>query len=142
LLGDVMLNHSDVLILAARVLLMALFVVTGYAKLTNFSRTTAYMASTGLPMPQVAAMLAVAIELFGGLALAIGVFTRPLALLYVVFTFVSALEGHRFWKRTGPEREAQKINFLKNVSIMGGLLLLAITGPGKFALGGPLDFSR
>ena len=134
MLGDAVSQYHDALILAARVLLMTLFLVTGYTKLANFSRTTAYMASTGLPMPQVAAMLAVAIEFFGGLALVIGVFTRPLALLYVAFTFVSALEGHRFWNRTGPEREAQKINFLKNVSIMGGLLLLAIIGPGKYAL--------
>jgi putative oxidoreductase len=133
-LGDSIVQYQDVLILVARMLLMALFLVTGYTKLTHFSATTAYMASTGLPVPQVAAALAVAIELFGGLALVVGVFTRPLALLYVGFTFVSALEGHRFWNRTGPEREAQKINFLKNVSIMGGLLLLAIVGPGKYAL--------
>ena len=132
--SDLILEHSDALILLARVLLMALFLVTGYTKLANFSGTAAYMASTGLPAPKLAAMFAIAIEFFGGIALVVGVFTRPLALLYVVFTFVSALEGHRFWKKTGTEREAQKINFLKNVSIMGGLLLLAITGPGKYAL--------
>ena len=134
MLGDAIAQYDDALILTARVLLMTLFLVTGYTKLTNFSATTAYMAATGLPLPQVTAALAVAVELFGGLALVVGVFTRPLALLYVVFTLASALEGHRFWAKAGPERQAQKINFLKNVSIMGGLLLLAVTGPGKYAL--------
>ena len=134
MLGDAIAQYDDALILAARVLLMTLFLVTGYTKLTNFSATKAYMASTGLPLPQVAAALAVAVEFFGGLALVVGVFTRPFALLYVVFTLVSALEGHRFWTKAGPERQAQKINFLKNVSIMGGLLLLAVIGPGMYAL--------
>src|SRR4051812_5875339 len=115
MLGDAITQYDDALILAARLLLMTLFLVTGYTKLTKFSATTAYMAATRLPLPQVAAALAVAIEFFGGLALVVGVLARPLALLYVVFTLASALEGHRFWRKTGPERQAEKINFLKNV---------------------------
>ena len=134
MLDDLVLEHRDTLILLARVLLMVLFLVTGWKKLTNFSATAAYMASKGLPGPKLAAIAAIAVEFFAGIALVLGVFTRPLAFLYVVFTFVSALEGHRFWKLAGAEREAQKINFLKNISIMGGLLLLAVTGPGKYAL--------
>ena len=133
-MSDLVLEHRDALILLARVLLMALFLVTGWKKLANFSATAAYMTSTGLPAPKLAAIVAIAVEFFGGFALVLGVFTYQLALLYVVFTFLSALEGHRFWKLAGAERQAQKINFLKNISIMGGLLLLAVTGPGKYAL--------
>ncbi|GAC1333519.1 MAG: DoxX family protein [Collimonas sp.] len=134
MLDDLILAYHDVLILLARVLLMVLFLTTGWRKLTNFSATAAYMASTGSPVPKLSTVVAIAMECFIAIALVVGVFTRPLALLYVVFTFVTALLGHRFWNATGAEHEAQKVNFLKNVSIMGGLLLLAVTGPGKYAL--------
>ncbi|SFC05525.1 putative oxidoreductase [Polaromonas sp. OV174] len=134
MLNDLIRGQSDVLILLARLLLMALFLATGWKKLTNFSATAAYMASTGAPLPSLSTAVAIAVEFFAGIALVLGVLTRPLALLYVVFTFATALLGHRFWTLSGAEREANKINFLKNLSIMGGLLLLAITGPGKYAL--------
>lgn len=127
-------GHSDALILLARVLLMILFLTTGWSKLTNFSATASYMASTGSPLPKFSAAIAIAMECFASIALVLGVFVRPLALLYVLFTLATALMGHRFWAATGDDREAQKINFLKNVSIMGGLLLLALTGPGRYAL--------
>ena len=134
MLNDLILAHRDVLILLARVLLMALFLTTGWKKLNNFSATATYMAATGSPVPKLSAIAAIIMECVIALALVVGVFTRPLALLYVVFTLLSALIGHRFWNATGAEHEAQKVNFLKNLSIMGGLLLLAVTGPGKYAL--------
>jgi putative oxidoreductase len=62
------------------------------------------------------------------------VFTRQLALLYVVFVLATALVGHRYWTLEGAARHENQINFFKNMSIMGGLLLLAITGPGRFAI--------
>jgi putative oxidoreductase len=129
-----LLEASDVLILAARVLLMALFVITGWQKLANFHGTVAYMASTGAPVPTLSAAVSVAMELFVGIAIVLGIFTRPLALLFCAFTLGTALIGHRYWKLQGAERHANMLNFYKNLSIMGGLLLLAITGPGRYAL--------
>ncbi|MCY1164286.1 Inner membrane protein YphA [compost metagenome] len=134
MLNNLMLQYNDVLILLARVLLMALFLVSGWKKLTNFSGTTAYMASTGAPMPRLSTVVAIAMEFFAGIALILGVWTRPLALLYAAFTLATALMGHHFWTMSGAEREANKVNFLKNLSIMGGLILLAVTGAGKYAL--------
>lgn len=134
MLNNLMLQYNDALILLARVLLMVLFLVTGWQKLTNFSGTTAYMASTGAPLPKLSTVVAIAMEFFGGIALVLGVWTRPLALLYAAFTLATAVMGHPFWRKSGADREANKINFLKNLSIMGGLLLLAVTGPGKYAL--------
>ncbi|MES2053011.1 MAG: DoxX family protein [Pseudomonadota bacterium] len=133
-MNNLMLQYNDVLILLARVLLMALFLVSGWKKLTNFSGTTAYMASTGAPMPRLSTVVAIAMEFFAGIALILGVWTRPLALLYAAFTLATALMGHHFWTMSGAEREANKVNFLKNLSIMGGLILLAVTGAGKYAL--------
>lgn len=134
MLDQALLSYSDALILLARLLLMALFLSTGWQKLANFAGTVKYMESVRAPVPPLAAAVAVITEFFVAIALILGILTRPLALIFAVFTLGTALLGHRFWTMEGPLREENKINFLKNMSIIGGLLLLAITGPGKFAL--------
>lgn len=96
--------------------------------------TAGYMASMGVPMPTVAAGIAVLMELFVGVAIVLGFYTRPLALIMAVYTFASALIGHPFWTMTGMDHYMNEINFYKNVGIVGGLILLALTGPGKFSL--------
>lgn len=126
--------YIDVTILLARILLMALFIATGWGKLTNFAATVTYMETVNAPAPPIAAAVAVLMEFFVGIAIVLGILTRPLALAFAVFTLGTALLGHRFWTMEGPAREENKINFLKNMSIIGGLLLLAVTGPGRFAL--------
>ncbi|KVG40617.1 DoxX family protein [Burkholderia ubonensis] len=127
-------SKKDGLLLAARVLMMVLFILFGWQKLTGFSGTVAYMASTGAPSPELSAVIAVAVELVGGLLIAIGFYTRPLALLFAAYTFATAFIGHRYWAAHGMDQYIAMINFYKNVSIVGGLLLLALTGPGKYSL--------
>ena len=78
------------IILMARILLVILFVISGWGKLTNYGWAVSYMATTGAPAPQIAAVLAIAIELFVGIAILLGIFTRPLALLMALFTLVAA----------------------------------------------------
>lgn len=127
-------RNRDILILLARVLMMVLFLISGWGKLTGFSGTVGYMASIGAPFPMLATLIAILMEFFVAIALVLGICTRPLALLMVVFTLGTALLGHHFWTLEGAERAANLINFYKNLSIMGGLLLLAVTGPGKYAV--------
>src|SRR4051794_29817838 len=74
-------NQKDVIILVARILLMVLFVMFGWSKLTGFSGTVAYMTSSGAPAPELSAIIAVVMEFVVGVALLVGFFTRPLALL-------------------------------------------------------------
>jgi putative oxidoreductase len=81
----------------------------------------------------VAAAIAVVMELGVGVLLAVGLLTRPLALLLALYTLGTALIGHHFWTQTGMEQYANMVNFYKNISIIGGLLLLAVTGPGKYS---------
>ena len=121
-------------LLLARILLMLLFVLFGWSKLTDFSGTVAYMASEGLPFPTLAAGVVVLMEFFVGVAIVLGFYTRPLALLLAVYTLGTALIGHHYWTMTGGDRMANMINFYKNLAIIGGLLLLCITGPGKYSL--------
>lgn len=125
---------KDELLLLARILLVVLFVLFGYFKLTDFNGTVAEMAGIGLPIPTVAAIVAVILEFFVGIAVLIGFFTRPLALLLAVYTLAIALIGHHYWTMSGPAHMANMINFYKNVSIVGGFLLLCLTGPGKYSI--------
>jgi putative oxidoreductase len=92
------------------------------------------MEATGLPLPTLAAASALIMELFVGFAILIGFYTRPLALLLALYTLITAMIGHRFWLLTDVAHMEAMINFYKNVSIAGGLLLLCITGPGKYSV--------
>jgi putative oxidoreductase len=121
-------------ILAARVLLVLLFVIFGWSKLTDYGGTVGYMAMTGAPAPQISAAVAIAIELFVGIAILLGVFTRQLALVMAVYALATAFIGHHYWTMSGTDQFANEIDFYKNVSITGGFLLLCITGAGKYSL--------
>lgn len=124
----------DEVLLIARILLVILFIWGGWGKLSGFSDTVTEMASVGLPIPTVAAAVAVILEFFVGIAILFGFFTRPLALLLAIYTLATAFIGHHYWTMTGTAHIANMINFYKNVSIMGGFLLLALTGPGKYSI--------
>jgi putative oxidoreductase len=127
-------KQQDLLLLLARVLLVILFLIFGWEKLTDFSGTASYMASTGVPAPTLAALIAVVMEFFVGLAILLGFFTRPLAILLALYTLATAFIGHHYWTMTGMEHYTNMINFYKNVSIMGGLFALAAAGPGKYSI--------
>lgn len=127
-------GSKDGMLLLARLLLMVLFVIFGWSKLLSFSDTVAYMTSVGVPMPSVTAAIAVIMEFFVGIAIAVGFYTRPLAILLALYTVAAAVIGHQFWNMVDPDRIGAMINFYKNVSIAGGLLLLCIAGPGKYSL--------
>ena len=121
---------KDEAILVARILLVVLFVVFGWGKLTNYSGTVSYMTQLNLPMPSVTALVVIAVEVFVALAIAFGAWTRPLVLLLALYTLGTALIGHHFWTMEGAARNGNAINFYKNISIIGGLLLLYVTGAG------------
>ena len=92
------------------------------------------MVQLGVPMPVLAAAVAIFMELPVAFAVAVGAFTRPSALLLALYTLGTALIGHRYWTITGADRVASMDGFYKNLSIMGGFLLLYITGPGKYSI--------
>lgn len=127
-------GQRDIILLLARILLMTLFVLAGWGKLTGFDGTVAYMTSLGAPAPTVAAAVAVVMEFAVAILLILGFYTRPLALLFALFVLGTALIGHPFWNMVDPERSANMTQFLKNMSIIGGLLALAVAGPGRISL--------
>ena len=125
---------DDEVILAARLLLATLFLIFGWRKLRDFSGTVSQMAQLGVPVPVVAAAVATFMELPVAFAVAVGAFTRPSALLLVLYTLGTAVIGHRYWTMTGADRVDSMDSFYKNLSIMGGFLLLYITGGGKYSI--------
>ena len=128
-------------ILVARILLVILFVVFGWGKLTNYSGTVSNMTQLNLPIPSVTALVVIAIEVFVALAIAFGAWTRPLVLLLAFYTLGSALIGHHFWTMEGTARNANAINFYKNISIIGGLILLYVTGAGRYSVDARLGWT-
>jgi putative oxidoreductase len=125
---------SDVIILAARLLLATLFLIFGCRKLRDFSGTVSQMVELGVPAPVLAAAVATFMELPVAFAVAIGALTRPAALLMFLYTLGTALIGHRYWTMKGADYVDSLDGFYKDLSIMGGFLLLFITGAGKYSI--------
>jgi putative oxidoreductase len=125
---------ADEVILLARILLVLLYLIFGWQKLTNYSATAGYLGQEGLPLPGAAALIAIVVEFFVSIAVVIGIWTRPLALVLALYTLVGALIGHHYWTMADADRAENMINFYKNISIIGGCLLLYVTGAGRYSL--------
>ena len=126
---------NDELLLAARLLLATLFLIFGWRKLRDFSGTVSQLVQLGVPMPVVAAAVATFMELPVAFAVAVGAFARPSALLMFLYTLGTALIGHRYWTMAaGPDQVDSMDSFYKNLSIMGGFLLLYVAGAGKYSI--------
>ncbi len=124
----------DLMALIGRVLIALLFIPGGFAKIAGFAGTVGYIASKGVPLPEVCAAIAVIVELGFGILLLIGYQTRWAALGIAVFTFVITFIFHNFWGVPAEQVMMQKMNFFKNLAIVGGLLAFASFGPGRFSL--------
>ncbi|ESY25606.1 MULTISPECIES: DoxX family protein [unclassified Mesorhizobium] len=122
-------SNSSTTILLGRILLAAIFLLSGFGKLTAISGTAGYFGAMGLPVPTTTAIVVGLIELLGGLAVLVGFQTRIAAWVLAVFTIASAFVAHTGWAD-----QNQMIHFLKNVAITGGFLLLASSGPGAYSV--------
>ena len=121
-------------ILAARLLLATLFLIFGWRKLTDYSGTVRRMVQDGAPIPVLATAVSIFMELPVAFSVAVGAFTRPSAGLLVLYTLGTALIAHHYWTMTGANKIDSMEGFYKNLSIVGGFLLLYITGAGKYSI--------
>ncbi|HEY9623202.1 MAG TPA: DoxX family protein [Crinalium sp.] len=119
-------NHIP---LIARILLSALFLWSGIGKILHPAATQEYMASYGMPLTSIFLIAAIAIELLGGLSVLLGYKTRLGAIGLSIFLMIATLIFH-----TDFSDQVQQIMFMKNLSILGGLLLIIQHGPGNIAL--------
>lgn len=120
--------------LAGRILIALIFVVSGFGKVMGFEGTVGFIASKGLPFPQLAAIGAIIIELGGGVMLVFGWRARWAAAALLVFTAFAALIFHNFWAVPTDQAQNQMIHFMKNISMMGGLLYVLVHGSGPLSL--------
>jgi len=125
---------QDTLALVGRILIAYLFIPAGIGKLMGFGGTVGYITSAGLPLPEVAAAIAIIVELGLGIALLLGFKTRWTAIVMAIFTVATALFFHKYWSAPEAMKMMQQINFNKNIAIAGGLLALAAFGPGRFSI--------
>lgn len=122
--------------LAGRFLLSFIFLMSAVGKATQFSGTAAMMESKGFPVAPFFLVMAILFEVLGGLSVLTGFKARIGALALIVFLIPATLIFHNFWAYTGMEQMGQMTNFLKNISIMGGLLTIVSRGSGPLSLDG------
>lgn len=120
--------------LVGRILLALIFVISGFGKITGFEGTVGYIAAKGLPLPQVAAIGAIAIELGAGILLVVGWQARWAATVLFLFLIPTTLLFHDFWSYTGSQARMQQIQFMKNLAIMGGMLYVMAFGAGPLSI--------
>lgn len=121
------------LVVAGRVLLALIFVTSGWGKLTGLEGTAGYIAKAGLPLPMVLAAGAGLLELIAGLALIVGFQARWAALALGVFTLLAAVLFHGWWAMPAEQQYVQKLMFMKNLAIAGGLFVVAALGAGRLS---------
>ncbi|MBB3263259.1 putative oxidoreductase [Azospirillum sp. OGB3] len=133
---------QDLLLLAARLLIGAIFVESGFGKLIDLGGFAGNLAGQGLPMPMLLAVLGGAVECFGGLAVVLGAWTRLAAAAVVLFTIMATLIAHRYWTYPPEAQGMQRIQFMKNLAIIGGFLALIAAGAGRFSVDGLMNRRR
>ena len=134
-LDNLAARSYDTLLLVGRVGVGLIFVFSGYGKLTGLAAFSASLASRGVPAAWLWGPVGALVEFVGGLLVVFGLGARYAAVLMVLFVIVATLISHRFWEFADPQQfRAQQTQFMKNVCIIGGFVLLFATGGGRWSL--------
>ena len=112
-----------------------MFVLAGFDKLTHFEGTVGFIGSAGLPVPELLAAITLTVEIVGGLALITGIQARLAGFVLAGFTLLASITFHNFWAVPADQAYVQQLLFMKNISVAGGLLLVAALGSGQWKLG-------
>ena len=129
-----MTTNQNATALIGRVLLALMFLLTGIGKIGGFTGTVAYISSVNLPLPSVLAAGSLVLEIVAGIALIVGYKTRWAALALALFTIAAAVLFHNFWAMPPDKQMMQQVIFMKNMAVTGGLLMLALAGPGAWSV--------
>lgn len=122
------------LALLGRLLVAVLFIPAGIGKITGFAGTAGYIASKGLPLPEVGVVIAIVVEVLVAAALLVGYKTRWAALVLALFTLAAATIFHNYWALPQAQQMMQQLLFTKNIAVVGGLLAFVAFGAGAFSL--------
>jgi putative oxidoreductase len=130
--------RADLWLLVARTCLSAVFLFSGFSKLFDTTSSLAEMQAFGLP-PQLALVGTVTVQILAGLAVLLGSASRLGALILAAFTAAATLVGHQFWVAPPAAFTRELTIALEHLAIIGGFLLLTVTGPGRLRIATPLD---
>lgn len=120
--------------LIGRILISAIFILSGISKLTDPASAVGYMDSVGVPSPGALVYVAGIAEVAGGLSLLFGFLARIGALGLIAFLCLTNYFFHNFWALPEPEAKAQMVQFMKNLAIIGGLAMVVAMGPGRYSI--------
>lgn len=129
-----MRGTSDALSLIGRIFLAVLFLVTGFGKISGFEGLVGQIASKGFPAAQVFAVATIVIEVGVALMLIAGWKARWAAFLLAVFTAIVTIFFHNFWAVPEAQKMMQQIQFMKNLALIGGLMMVMAYGPGRLSI--------
>jgi putative oxidoreductase len=129
-----MVDAADCLFLLARIFLSSVFIYSGLEKLLYWREGIDELKDFRLPFPAVALAITVAVQLGAGTMVLLGLHARLGALILFGFTCAATLMAHRFWTMRGIAFRKSLTTALEHVAIMGGFLLIAAAGPGRFVL--------
>lgn len=128
--------------LIGRILISAIFILSGIAKLADPAGTAGYMGSVGIPAAGALVYVAAIAELAGGLSLLFGFLTRIGALGLIILVAIISFAFHPFWTMPAAEAAQQQAHFLKNMAIIGGLFMIVAMGPGRYSIDAGLRRSK
>jgi putative oxidoreductase len=129
-------SSSGITVLAGRILMSVIFLLSGTSKVLGYSGMVAYATAKGLPMAGAGIAIAAVIEILGGLAVLTGFQTRIVSWILFLYLIPVSFTIHNFWALQGMERMDNQIHFMKNFAIMGGLLILSAHGAGPLSIDG------
>jgi putative oxidoreductase len=129
-------TRDETILLLGRIALGAIFVKSGLQKLLALGAFAASLAQRGVPASTTWAVIGATVEFVGGILIVTGLRTREASLLMILFVIVATGISHRFWEFAEAARRTQESQFFKNLSIIGGFLLLFVTGGGRYSLDG------
>jgi putative oxidoreductase len=120
--------------LVGRLLIAAIFILSGIAKLTDTAGAAGYMTQAGVPHAETLAIIAGIAEVAGGVALVFGFLTRLAAIGLVIYMAIITVVMHGFWNFEGAEHKMQMVQFMKNLAIIGGLMQVVAFGPSRYSV--------
>jgi len=136
-------NTEEAILLAGRLALGVIFVKSGFQKLLGLGAFAASLANRGIPASGTWALVGATVEFVGGLMIVTGFRTRAASLLMLLFLVVATGISHRFWDYAdAAARRSQESQFFKNLSMLGGYLLLFAVGGGRYSVDGWLRRRR
>ena len=116
--------------LVGRILLAAIFLMSGIGKIGGFAGTAGYMASKGLPMVEVLLVASIVIEIGGALMLILGYKAKLGAAALFLWMIPVTFAFHNFWPAADAAKQIEMIMFMKNLGLMGGMLYIMAFGSG------------